>query len=165
MKMTKKSAGILLHRSTRNSVEVLLVHPGGPFWAKKDAGVWSIPKGEFSDDEDPLEAAKREFLEETGMEISGKFIELSPITQKSGKIVYAWAVRGDIDPARIRSNTFEIEWPPKSGKKQQFPEIDRGEWFSIDVAKGKINPRQGALIDELLKRLGITAETQTERSR
>jgi len=148
--MEKKSAGILLYRLKNNLPEFFLVHPGGPFWAKKDLGSWSIPKGEFTDEEDPLTAAKREFHEETGTELTGEFIELKPVKQKSGKVVYAWALQSDIDPDKIFSNTFEIEWPPRSGKMQSFPEIDRGEWFSISVAKEKINQSQSALIDELV---------------
>ncbi len=151
--MPKNSAGVLLYRLVQDSIEVLLVHPGGPFWTKRDAGAWSIPKGEFSGEEDPLAAAKRELLEEIGMELAGELIELTPVKQKGGKTVYAWALRGDIDPATIRSNTFEIEWPPGSGRKQQFPEIDRGQWFGIEAARRKINPAQIALIDELLRKL------------
>ncbi len=151
--MPKNSAGMLLYRLVQDSIEVLLVHPGGPFWTKRDAGAWSIPKGEFSGEEEPLAAAKREFLEEIGMELAGELIELTPVKQKGGKTVYAWALRGDIDPATIRSNTFEIEWPPGSGRKQQFPEIDRGQWFGIEAARRKINPAQIALIDELLRKL------------
>lgn len=149
----KQSAGILLYRIGNDAVEVLLVHPGGPFWAKKDEGSWTIPKGEFADGEDPLEAALREFREETGMELSGNFDELSPVRQKTGKMVYAWALRGDVDAAKIRSNTFDIEWPPKSGRKQSFPEIDRAAWFGIEEAKRKINERQIALIEELARML------------
>ncbi len=151
--MPANSAGILLYRRARDTVEVLLVHPGGPFWAKKDAGAWSIPKGEFAGEEDPLAAAKREFVEEIGTEPIGELIELTPVKQKGGKTVYAWALRGDIDPAAIRSNTFEIEWPPRSGRKQQFPEIDRCQWFGIEAARRKTNPAQIALIDELLRKL------------
>ena len=147
--MPKKSAGILLYRTMNKKLEVFLVHPGGPFWAKKDIGAWSIPKGEFDDDEEPLAAAKREFKEETGVEISGEFIQLASIKQKSGKIVYAWAVEGDIDPAKIKSNTFEIEWPPRSGKLQTFPEIDKAEWFNYIEAQKKIVLAQSPLIEEL----------------
>lgn len=147
--MPKKSAGILLYRTVNKKLEVFLVHPGGPFWAKKDIGAWSIPKGEFDDDEEPLAAAKREFKEETGVEISGEFIQLASIKQKSGKIVYAWAVEGDIDPAKIKSNTFEIEWPPRSGKLQTFPEIDKAEWFNYIEAQKKIISAQSPLIEEL----------------
>jgi len=149
--MGKQSAGILLYRKTEGNLEAFLVHPGGPFFKNKDNGSWSVPKGEFLDDEDPLEAAKREFEEETGQAIIGEFISLSPITQKGGKKVYVWAVEGDIDHLAIRSNHFEIEWPPRSGKQQSFPEVDRAAWFDIDTAKVKINPAQTALIDELSK--------------
>jgi predicted NUDIX family NTP pyrophosphohydrolase len=147
--MAKQSAGILLYRFINDQLQVFLVHPGGPFFRNKDEGSWSIPKGEFLDDEDPLDAAKREFLEETGQPINGKFIPLDPITQKAGKKVYAWAVEGDIDHENITSNLFELEWPPRSGKKQNFPEIDRAGWFNIDDAKMKINPAQAAFMDKL----------------
>lgn len=150
--MAKKSAGILLYRIQNKNPEIFLVHPGGPFWAKKDDGAWSIPKGEFEDNEDPLDAAKREFEEETGLRISGEFVQLNPIKQKSGKIVFAWALEGNFDPATIKSNSFEIEWPPGSGKMTSFPEIDKAEWFSITVAKTKINSGQSALINELENR-------------
>ena len=154
--MVKKSAGILLYRVKNKFLEVFLVHPGGPFWAKKDLGVWSIPKGEFTEDENPLDAAKREFQEEIGIYCTGEFIPLTAAKQKGGKIVYAWALEGDIDPNQIKSNTFEIEWPPKSGKKQEFPEIDKGEWFNISEAKQKINKNQVALIEELMSKLDFT---------
>jgi predicted NUDIX family NTP pyrophosphohydrolase len=147
--MAKKSAGILLYRIKNKFLELFLVHPGGPFWTKKDDGAWSIPKGEFEDDEDPLDAAKREFEEETGIKISGEFIQLNSIKQKSGKTVYAWAVKGDTDPEKIKSNNFEIEWPPKSGKMKTFPEIDKAAWFNMSEAKKKINEAQAALIKEL----------------
>lgn len=147
--MAKQSAGILLYRIVESQIQVLLVHPGGPFFKNKDEGSWSIPKGEFADDENPLKAAKREFLEETGQGINGNFIELKPIQQKGGKTVRAWAVEGDIDHQTIVSNTFEIEWPPRSGKKQIFPEIDRAAWFDLEPAKRKINPAQVDLINEL----------------
>lgn len=150
--MTKKSAGILLYRVKNNLPQVLLAHPGGPFYTKKDLGAWTIPKGEFTEEEDPLEAAKREFKEETGMDVpDNEFIALSPIKQKSGKVVYAWMVKGDLDPTKIISNTFELEWPPKSGIKKQFPEIDKAEWFSIKEAKEKIIPAQTDLLDQLEK--------------
>ncbi|MEP7147207.1 MAG: NUDIX domain-containing protein [bacterium] len=151
----KKSAGILLYRLDKNLIEIFLVHPGGPFWAKKDAGSWSIPKGEFTDEEDALTAAKREFFEETGSRVTGDFIELTPVNLKSGKTVYAWAAEGDIDPDKIFSNSFEIEWPPRSGKMQEFPEIDRGEWFSIHVSREKINASQIGLIEELEAKIKI----------
>jgi predicted NUDIX family NTP pyrophosphohydrolase len=148
--MAKQSAGILLYRFFKDKqLQVFLVHPGGPFFRNKDDGSWSAPKGEFTDDEDPLDAAKREFLEETGQTIDGHFIPLEPITQKGGKKVYAWAVEGDIDHETIISNLFELEWPPKSGKKQTFPEIDRAAWFDIETAKIKINPAQVGLIESL----------------
>ncbi|HEY8782544.1 MAG TPA: NUDIX domain-containing protein [Mucilaginibacter sp.] len=151
--MSKQSAGILLYRKTNSQLQVLLVHPGGPFFKNKDAGSWTIPKGEFLEDEDPLVAAKREFKEETGQAIDGNFISLKPVTLKSGKVVHAWAVEGDIDHETIFSNLFEIEWPPKSGKKQSFPEIDRAAWFEVDEAKEKINAGQLGLIDDFLSKL------------
>lgn len=151
--MKSQSAGLLLYRLSRGFLEVLLVHPGGPFWAKKDAGAWSIPKGEFTDEEDPLMAAKREFLEETSLPAEGTFVPLTPIRQKSGKRVYAWALQQDLDASRIRSNTFEVEWPPKSGRLQTYPEIDRAEWFTLSQAREKINSGQIPLLDELEERV------------
>jgi predicted NUDIX family NTP pyrophosphohydrolase len=148
--MAKQSAGVLLYRMPNNELQVFLVHPGGPYFVKKDDGAWSIPKGEFTDDEDPQVAARREFEEETGQPVTGNFIKLSPIKQKSGKTVYAWAVEGDIDHTQIISNLFEMEWPPRSGKKASFPEIDRAGWFDIETAKTKIIPGQAALLDELI---------------
>jgi predicted NUDIX family NTP pyrophosphohydrolase len=147
--MPKQSAGVLLYRKLNDVLQVLLVHPGGPFWKNKDEGAWSIPKGEYEDDEDALDAAKREFYEETGQYIDGEFIALNPIKLKSGKTVQAWAVEGDIDHHQIKSNLFEMEWPPKSGKMQAFAEVDRGDWFTIEQAKVKINPAQVALVEEL----------------
>ena len=147
--MQKQSAGILLYRLTDNVLQVFLVHPGGPYFRKKDEGAWSVPKGEYLDDEDALAAAKREFEEEVGRPITGNFIKLQPVKQKSGKVVHAWAVEGDIDHENINSNTFEIEWPPKSGKRASFPEIDRAGWFGIDEARLKIISGQLGLIDEL----------------
>lgn len=138
-----------MYRFNKDLVEVLLVHPGGPYYTKKDLGVWSIPKGEFFDGEDPREAAIREFKEETGQTLNGRMIELSPIIQKSGKKVFAWAVEGNIDPSEILSNTFSMEWPPKSGQMKEFAEIDRGEWFAAGLARTKINQAQVLLIDEL----------------
>jgi predicted NUDIX family NTP pyrophosphohydrolase len=149
--MPKQSAGILLYRMTDNQPQIFLVHPGGPFFRKKDEGAWSIPKGEYVDGEEPLAAAQREFGEETGQIISGNFVKLQPVKQKSGKIVQAWAIEGDIDHNAIISNLFEIEWPPKSGKRVSFPEIDRACWFTIDIAKQKIIPGQLGLIEELEK--------------
>lgn len=151
--MPKTSAGVLLYRLTKGFPEVFLVHPGGPFFVKKDLGAWSIPKGEMDDQEEPLVAAKREFFEETGIEIEGTFITLTPIRQKSGKMVLAFAIESNIDAGKIKSNSFEIEWPPRSGNMKTFPEIDRGEWFNLTTAKEKINPAQGALIDELQAKL------------
>lgn len=147
--MPKQSAGLLLFRESHGAIEVLLVHPGGPFWARKDAGAWSIPKGEFDAGEEPLTAARREFEEETGQAVAGEFIALQPVRQPSGKIVHAWAVRADFDPARLRSNTFTIEWPPKSGRSREFPEVDRAAWFTLDEARKKIQPGQRPLLDQL----------------
>jgi len=151
--MLKQSAGILLYRITGKGPEFFLVHPGGPFWAKKDLNSWSIPKGEFSEDEETLAAAIREFEEETSSRVSGDFIELTPVKQKSGKKVFCYAMRGDLDPGSIKSNTFEIEWPPASGRKQSFPEIDKAGWFDKETALKKINESQGAFIVELLLKL------------
>lgn len=144
-----KSAGILLYRKRGDGAEYFLVHPGGPFWKNKDKGAWSIPKGEFQDGEQPLDAARREFEEETGIAVDGKFIELAPVKQKSGKMVYAWACEKDIEPDMIRSNTFSLEWPPRSGKNIQVPEVDRGEWFSYSQAKEKMLPAQLPILEEL----------------
>ncbi len=141
-----------MYKFVEGELQVLLVHPGGPLWAGKDAGAWSIPKGEFQD-EDPLQAARREFLEEIGVAVEGEFIPLSPCTQRNGKVVHAWAVEGDIDPGKVTSNTFELEWPPRSGRKQHFPEIDRAEWFSVQSAVQKINTAQAALVMELRQKL------------
>jgi predicted NUDIX family NTP pyrophosphohydrolase len=152
--MPKQSAGILLYRLKEGAPEFFLVHPGGPFWAKKDLNSWSIPKGEFVEDEEPFSAAKREFEEETGSNVSGDFVELSPVKLKSGKRVFCFAVKGDIDHASIRSNTFEIEWPPASGRKQSFPEIDQADWFDKETALKKINAAQAAFIEELLLKIG-----------
>jgi predicted NUDIX family NTP pyrophosphohydrolase len=147
--MTRTSAGLLLYRRRGGALEVFLVHPGGPFWARKDAGAWSIPKGEIDQAEEPLAVAKREFTEETGFRAEGDFHPLAPITQAGGKTVQAWAVEGDCDPANLRSNVFSIEWPPRSGRQKTFPEVDRAAWFPLDVAREKINPAQIALLDEL----------------
>lgn len=138
-----------MFRRRDGALEVFLVHPGGPFWARKDAGAWSIPKGEIDPTEEPLAAARREFGEETGLAAEGRFRPLAPITQAGGKVVQAWAVEGDLDPAAVRSNTFSIEWPPRSGRQQSFPEVDRAAWFRLDLAREKINPAQAALLDEL----------------
>lgn len=152
--MSKKSAGVLLFREVLGRLEVLLAHPGGPFWAKKDEGAWSIPKGEFDDDEEPLQAAKREFKEETGFAVDDEMIPLAPLRQSSGKIVFAWAMKGDFDPALLKSNTFTMEWPPKSGKQKEFPEIDRVAWYSIEEASHKILKGQAAFLKQLQEKLG-----------
>lgn len=149
----RRSAGILLYKKMGKKLMVFLVHPGGPFWKNKDIGAWSVPKGEYEEGEDPLAAAKREFEEETGSIIRGEFSELTPVKQKSGKLVSAWAVEGDIDPAKLRSNVFMFQWPPKSGKFIEIPEVDKGEWFTISEAKVKIIPGQIPLIDELVSLL------------
>lgn len=155
--MTAPSAGILLFRRPAGRLEVLLVHPGGPFWAKKDDGAWSIPKGEHDADEDPRAAALREFEEELGSPAPSSpdaLLDLGTVRQKAGKQVAAWAVEGDLDCAAIRSNTFEMEWPPRSGRRQSFPEIDRAEWFDLETAARKINPAQAELLERLVARLG-----------
>jgi predicted NUDIX family NTP pyrophosphohydrolase len=145
----KRSAGILLYRRSGDRIEVLLVHPGGPFWRNKDAGAWSIPKGEVDEGEDHLAAALREFAEETGVALSGDFLPLGEVKQKGGKVVTAFAHCRDVDPAAIRSNVFEIEWPPRSGRKQTFAEIDKAEWFDTETARNKINAGQAVLIERL----------------
>jgi predicted NUDIX family NTP pyrophosphohydrolase len=147
--MAKQSAGVLLYRFRQAAPEVFLVHPGGPFWVKKDAGAWSIPKGEAEPGEDLLARARREFTEETGFTVAGDFRPLAPIRQSGGKIVHAWAVEGDCDAAAIKSNTFDLEWPPHSGRIRAFPEVDRAGWFALAVAREKINPAQRGLLDEL----------------
>ena len=147
--MGKESAGLLLYRRRQGNLEVFLVHPGGPFWARKDLGAWSIPKGEHQLDEEPLAAARREFREETGMEPHGLLRPLKPIRQAGGKVVQAWAFEGDADPSVIRSNTFAMEWPPGSGRNETFPEVDRAAWFEMDEAKIKILKGQVALLNEL----------------
>lgn len=155
--MAKRSAGILMHRGSSQSRELLLVHPGGPLWANKDDGAWSIPKGEYDDGEDPLAVAIRELTEELGRRpINGptKFLNLGEIVQPGGKQVTAFAVAGDFDPATLTSNLFELEWPPNSGQMQSFPEVDRAQWFAPDEARKKILPGQAPYIDRLLERLG-----------
>lgn len=150
----KKSAGILAYKIADKETEIFLVHPGGPFWKNKDLGAWSIPKGEFTEEEDALDAAIREFKEETGITISGSFIELNPVKLKSGKMVYAWAIEQDIDISEFKCGSFiDVEWPPKTGKTLSIPEVDKGEWFTKDMAKKKINPSQAALVDELIEKL------------
>ena len=150
----KESAGILLFRRRKRELEVLLAHPGGPYWANRDLGAWSIPKGEFTEAEDPLEAARREFEEETGFSAAGEFLPLTPLRQSSAKRVSAWALEGDCVPSRARSNNFCLEWPPKSGEYQEFPEIDRVEWFNLASARAKLVKGQQAFLDELAERLG-----------
>ena len=151
MHISKQSAGILLYRKNEDQLQVFLVHPGGPFFKNKDLGAWSIPKGEYLSDEEPLTAAKREFKEETGHAVEGNFIELNAVKLKSGKTVKAWALEGDIDHTTVSSNLFEMEWPPKSGKMQSFVEVDRGDWFNIDETRLKINAGQINLIEQLLQ--------------
>jgi predicted NUDIX family NTP pyrophosphohydrolase len=153
--MPARSAGILLHRDRGDRLEVLLVHPGGPLWARRDLGAWSIPKGEYGPDEDPLAAARREFQEELGVSPpDGLARELGEVRQKSGKQVRAWALEGDLDVTAIASNTVELEWPPRSGRLIEIPEVDRGEWFPLEQARERINPAQVALLDRLRELLG-----------
>jgi predicted NUDIX family NTP pyrophosphohydrolase len=152
--MPKISAGLLLYRRRGAALEVLLVHPGGPFWAKKDEGAWSIPKGEAAPGEDLLTRARREFAEETGFAVEGAFQPLTPVRQAGGKAVHAWALKGDIDTAALRSNRFTLEWPPRSGRVQEFPEVDRGEWFALPAARRKINKGQLPLLDEIERLVG-----------
>jgi predicted NUDIX family NTP pyrophosphohydrolase len=150
----RRSAGILLYRVAGGTPEVLLVHPGGPYWARKDDGVWSIPKGEYEQGDEPLEAALREFAEETGSTLApGELIELGGVKQRGGKVVTAWAAEGDLDAGAVHSNTFTMEWPPRSGRSASFPEIDRAGWFGIDEARRKLNPAQAEFLDRLLERL------------
>ena len=149
----RESAGILLYRIRGDTAEFLLVHPGGPLWSRRDEGAWSIPKGELGPDEDPIETAFREFREETGATLDGPSHPLPSVRQKSGKVVTAFLVEGDFDPAELHSNTFEIEWPPKSKRVSSFPEVDRAEWFEPEEAIRKINPAQASLIIEAMKYL------------
>jgi predicted NUDIX family NTP pyrophosphohydrolase len=150
---TRTSAGLVLYRIHDRQLEFLLVHPGGPFWKNKDAGSWTIPKGEPHADEPPFQAAQREFEEETGFKPHGQFLELTAVKQKGGKVIQAWAFEGDWDPARIRSNRFTLEWPPRSGRQAEFPEVDRAAFFSLDQAKEKLNPAQLPLLQELAARI------------
>lgn len=159
--MARKSAGLLLFRKTAQGLEVLLVHPGGPFWANKDEGAWSIPKGEIDDAEDPMSAARREFEEELGPLPAGVLVPLDQVKQPGGKHVIAWALCADFDTATFRSNTFTIEWPPSSGRQQEFPEIDRAAWFSLDEARRKILKGQAPLLDQLVRR--VTSNEPGER--
>jgi len=151
--MPKRSAGLLMYRLRERNLEVFLVHPGGPFWAKKDLGAWSIPKGEYAESENPLEAARREFTEETGFEAKGDFIDLGTIQQAGGKLVSVWAIEGDCDPAGLRSNLCRIEWPPRSGRQIEIPEVDRGAWFGVEEARARILQSQAPIIDLLLVQL------------
>ena len=152
--MPVHSAGIIVYRRREGGLEVFLVHPGGPFWAKKDLGAWSIPKGEIADGEEPLAAALREFAEETGQTISGDFVPLTPAKQPSRKIVHAFAVEGEVDAESIVSNEFEMEWPPRSGRMQRFPEVDRGAWFTIAEARRRVHAGLVPVLDELARVLG-----------
>lgn len=149
--MPKRSAGLLVYRRPEGALEVFLVHPGGPLWARRDLGAWSIPKGEYAEDEEPLEAAQREFQEETGFSVQGDGIPLGSVTQASGKIVLAWACEGNFDAAKLVSNKCEIEWPPRSGRRITIPEVDRGGWFSIAEAKDRILDGQQPFLEKLLK--------------
>jgi predicted NUDIX family NTP pyrophosphohydrolase len=152
--MPQLSAGILLYRRRNGGIEVLLVHPGGPFWANKDEGVWSIPKGEYDPGEDALAAARRELAEETGTHIEGEAVALGSFRQSSAKIVDAWAIEGDFDPATLKSNTFTLEWPPRSGKRREAPEVDRAGWFTPDEARRKLLKGQRPILEALMQRLG-----------
>jgi predicted NUDIX family NTP pyrophosphohydrolase len=147
--MPKQSAGLLIYRTRTPEIEVFLVHPGGPFWAKKDAGAWTIPKGEFTSDEDPLEAAKRELTEETGMTVTGPFAALGSVRQAGGKTIHAFVTEADFDAQKIVSNTFRMEWPPRSGQFAEFPEVDRADWFTLDAAAAKMNPAQAEFLSRL----------------
>jgi predicted NUDIX family NTP pyrophosphohydrolase len=152
--MPKQSAGLLMYRRRAGGLEVFLVHPGGPFWARKDQGAWSIPKGEHPPDEDPLVAARREFAEETGLALAGEAVALQPVRQAGGKVVHTFALEGDADPGAIASNRFVIEWPPRSGRTQEFPEVDRAGWFGLAEARRKLLASQLGLLDQLLALIG-----------
>ena len=153
--MPRRSAGIVLYRVRSGAPEVLLVHPGGPVWARRDAGAWSFPKGEYDAGDDPREAALREFEEETGTALPpGDLIDLGSVKQKGGKVVSAWAVEGDLDPDIVKSNTFSMQWPPRSGRWATFPEVDRAGWFGAEEAREKLVPAQAEFVDRLLGRLG-----------
>lgn len=152
--MPKVSAGLLLFRQGESGLEVLLAHPGGPFWTRKDDGAWTIPKGELCDGEDPLAAAQREFEEEMGAPVTGEFLPLRPIRQAAGKLVHAWALRAPFDPAQLKSNTFSMEWPPRSGNQRMFPEVDRAAWFPLSEARVKMLNSQTPLLDQLVALIG-----------
>ncbi len=151
--MRRASAGLLLYRFAAGGLEVMLVHPGGPYWARKDAGAWSIPKGEIEPGEEALSAARREFGEETGASVDGEFVPLQPVKLRSGKLIHAWAVQADFDPASLSSNLFSMEWPPRSGEQREFPEADRAAWYGVEAARLKIHPGQAPLLDYLLAHL------------
>jgi predicted NUDIX family NTP pyrophosphohydrolase len=155
-KAAKQSAGLLMFRKSGDELEVFLVHPGGPYWVNKDAGSWTVPKGEFNLEENPIAAARREFQEETGFQAAGPFLELGSVRQKSGKVVFAWAFEGDCDPALLISNTCEIEWPPRSKKRVSIPEIDRGAWFSPSRASQFIREEQRTFLDRLTRQITLT---------
>jgi len=157
----KQSAGILMYRFRGGLLEVFLVHPGGPLWTKRDQGAWSIPKGEFSEPEEPLEAARREFEEETGIRLSGELTPLGSARQPGGKMIHIWAKQGDCDAASITSNTFSMEWPPKSGKQQEFPEIERASWFPVEAALKKVHQGQVIILDRLLAQIRDKSVTGT----
>ena len=159
--MPKQSAGLLMYRRQNATLEVFLVHPGGPFWAKKDLGSWTLPKGEYAEGEEPLAAARREFVEETGFLADGDFIDLGTIKQAGGKLVRAWAFEGDCDPAALISNQFQMEWPPRSGRLAEFPEVDRGAWFSLADAREHILVTQQPILSLLMDRLAQKVDTTT----
>ena len=161
--MAKKSAGVLMYRRAGDSVEVFLVHPGGPFWAKKDVGSWSIPKGEYDAGEDALTAARREFREETGFELEGQLVPLATVRQAGGKVISAWALEGTCDPTRVRSDRFSMEWPPKSGRRAEFPEVDRAAWFTPSEARAKLTRGQVPLVDALCALLGIEPDSHSRQ--
>jgi len=151
--MARTSAGLLLFRKRSAGLEVFLIHPGGPFWRGKDSGAWSIPKGEIAAGEDPLAAARRELTEETGVAVEGEFVALAPVRQKGGKVVVAWAIEADCDASTITSISFSMEWPPRSGKHHDFPEVDKAAWLALPEARKRINPAQAAFLDELERRI------------
>ncbi len=153
--MPKRSAGLLLYRRRAGAIEVFLVHPGGPFWAKKDLGAWSIPKGEYADSEDPMSAARREFQEETGFAAPNQLVELGELKQSGGKLVSAWAGEGDCDPTRLVSNLCAIEWPSRSGRRIEIPEVDRGEWFAVADAQQRILKSQQPFLERLAQQLSL----------